>query len=144
MTVMYDIWYFIWQFIIYWFWKNTQLLMSQLKIAAIQTVRWFCDHQFCAMILNLREQNILYVPTVTDIWLHSVLQTVITCTLAMHTVCATHNNCRYQQFTNPPSSTSVIMLLLTEQWTVLYCVVLFVFTVLCFPQLLKFRILLTV
>ena len=47
--------------------------MSHLKIAGIQTVGCFCDHQFCSMILNLRERNILFVRTVTDISLHSVL-----------------------------------------------------------------------
>jgi hypothetical protein len=137
--------------VIYWLWKNTQEGMSHLKIAAIQTVQCFCDHQFCSKIPNIREWNIPYVRTVTDIWLNLVLQIVITCTFAMHIVCATHNNCRCQQFTNPPSSTSVIMLLLTEQWIVLYCIVLYCI-VLCsficlqflFFQLLKFRLLLTV
>ena len=41
--------------------------MSHLKIAAIQTVRCFCDHRFCSMILNLMERNSLCVRTVTDI-----------------------------------------------------------------------------
>ena len=47
--------------------KNAQGVMSHLKVAAIQTVGCFCDHQFCSMILNLRERNILCVGTVTDI-----------------------------------------------------------------------------
>ena len=121
MRVMYDIRYFY--MVVYYILilKDTQGGMSHLKIAGIQTVGCFCDHQFCSMILNLRERNILCVRTVTDIGLHSVLEIGITCTFATHVVCATQNNCRCQQFTNRPSSTLLIMLLLTN--SELYCIV---------------------